>query len=195
MMSVALLSQPQSRWEQGISIGMSYSDYKESIASDVSNSYTFETILKSSFSIWTAYHFTPNSKISAAPGFSWKGGRQVAEGVNYEGVYFDLPIVFHRRLLNRLFVSPGVAYNYMIHLGEGSDRESYNLTSYAENRHFLSFLIGASYKVSHFLDVNVNYSQSINTVYTYHITNSDGTEIADIDLKNRGLQLLLTFYH
>lgn len=185
----------QSKWEQGIRIGASYTDYKESIKVNFNSTHEFETILTSSFNIWAAYNLTSDYKISASPGFSWKGGRQVSDRIVYEGVYFDLPIVIHRSLYKKLDLSSGLAYNYLIHLGEGSDRESYNLTSSAENRHLISYVIGFSYDVSRFLDVNVNYTQSFNTVYQYNITSLDGTELADIGLKNRGLQLLLTFHH
>lgn len=174
---------------------MSYVDYKESANPDFDDVYTFETILKSSFNIWTAYNLNSKYRISAAPGFSWKGGRQVSDRIIYEGVYFDLPIIIHRRLIDKLSISPGLAYNYMIHLGEGSDSDTYNLTSTAENRHFLSYVLGLTYKISSFLDLNLNYSQSINTAYKYKIVSPDGAEKSEVDLKNRGVQLLLTFYH
>jgi len=195
ILAISTAVQSQSRWKQGVGIGLSYVDYIESIDQDIGDVYNFETILKSSFNIWGAYHLTSNFKLSFAPGFSWKGGRQVADRNIYEGVYFDLPIIAHRRLFDHLSISSGLAYNYMIHLGEGMDSDTYNLTAHAENRHFISCIMGLTYKLNNFFDINVNYSQSLNTVYRYQVTNPTGSEIANIDLKNRGLQLLLTYHH
>jgi len=188
--------QAQSKWEHGIGLGITLSDFKESYKSQQEEIPNLDgSVLNTSIQFWNAYSFTDKFSISLSPGFSWKGAKTNYSGKLYDGAYFDWPLVFHYEVLPKLNVSNGLAYQYLINFGDQSDRDFYNLTGQVENKHLISWSTGITYNLFKWLDFNLNFSQSFTTVYNLDVKDFNNRDVGNVDLKNKAFQFIAIFKH
>ena len=137
--------------------------------------------------------------IAAEPGFIRKGGI-VRFGVNhYMSIiklqlnYVQLPILVNLYCTNKLFVSLGPEFAYLINSNGNLPSISTGFNYFKENAFELSGLIGLNYSISKKADIGFRYIHGFSNISVLKWTDGYGPEIGQSKVYNQYLQFLIRF--
>jgi len=145
------------------------------------------------------YKISKTWGIAAEPGFIRKGG-VVRFGVNHymsdiklQLNYIQLPILANLYCTDKLFVSIGPEFAYLINSEENLPEIASGFDSFKENAFEISGLIGINYSLSKKFDIGFRYNHGFTNIAVLSWTDDYGPVIGQSDVYNQYFQFILRF--
>jgi hypothetical protein len=146
-----------------------------------------------------AYKISNTWGIAAEPGFITKGGI-VSFGINhYTSVidmklnYIQLPILANFYVTNKLFISMGPEFAYMINSKENLPLVGTGLIYFKENAFEVSGLVGLNYSLSKKVDIGLRYNHGFTKISILQWTDGYGPVIGESKVYNQYFQFIFRF--
>jgi hypothetical protein len=147
-----------------------------------------------------AYKISNTWGIAAEPGFITKGGI-VRFGINhYTSVidmklnYIQLPILANFYFTNKLFVSMGPEFAFMINSQENVPLIGTGFRYFKDNAFEISGLIGLNYRISRKVDIGFRYNHGFTKISIMEWTDGFGPVIGESKVYNQYFQLIVRFF-
>jgi hypothetical protein len=133
--------------------------------------------------------------LSVEPGFIQKGGIQKSadDNIRIQLNYIQLPILADFYLSDKIFVSVGPEFGYMMSAKAKSKDISNDISFLYDNEFEVSGLIGINYNIIDKMDLGFRYSHGLTYTSKITWTNVSGNPKGESSLHNQYLQFLVRF--
>ena len=136
--------------------------------------------------------------LSIEPGFIQKGGiiqykDNRDKDVRVQSNYIQLPVLLDLNLTDKLFISIGPEFAYMINTKGKSKDLSVDITDLYDNEFEISGLIGINYNIIKNIDLGLRYNHGLTYIQEFTYTNALGETVGEGKVYNQYFQLLVRF--
>ena len=151
---------------------------------------TFHPLATFNVNGYFGYRFSRFVGISAEPGFIRKGGTQ---DVHFRFLlnYIQLPVLADIFFTEKLFLSVGPEFSYLINARGKSKTASNDITSLYDNRYELSGLIGLNYHITKNIDAGLRYDHGFTYISKIIWTNEYNQPVGESKQYNQYFQLFV----
>lgn len=161
----------------GIGITNAHVTNKPEIAA---KSLVYNPMLSYSFNLYVGYKSEGVFGCSAEPGYIQKGGtltyneESKDDNVNMKLMYLQFPLLADFFITDKLFVSIGPEFAYLINAKAKSKDHSMDIMEFYDNQFELSGMIGINYNIFKRFDIGLRYSHGITHTKQITWTNEEG---------------------
>jgi hypothetical protein len=194
---ISILSCPAQDFKFGVLAGLDLSTTQQTnLPDNLSEFWDVDPMITFNVNGYAGYKSAGIWGISVEPGFIQKGALHKSDDskARFQLNYIHMPVLGDIYLLDKLFISVGPEFGWMINAKAKADDYTNDITEiYKNHRYELSGLIALNYELNEHLDIGIRYNHGLTNISKITYTDQLGNVTGESKEYNQYFQIILRF--